>query len=72
MIRQKPATRRYSLDDYLLIDKAFSRSYSLHGGPNEILNHCIKYMNDSKYEAIRSDLRQRIWSEMRKNNEVIV
>jgi len=72
MIRQKPASRRYSLDDYLLIDKTFSRSYSLHGYNNDILNHCMKYMLDSKYEAIRNDLRHRIWSEMRKNNEVIV
>lgn len=72
MIRQKPSTRRYSFDDYFLIDKTFSRSYSLHGYNNEILNHCMKYMLDSKYETIRNDLRHRIWSEMRKNNEVIV
>ena len=32
----------------------------------------MKYMNDPKYEAIRNDLRRRIWAEMRKNNEVIV
>ena len=72
MIKQKPSTRRYSFDDYFLIDKTFSKSYSLHGYNNEILNHCMKYMLDSKYESIRNDLRHRIWSEMRKNNEVIV
>lgn len=32
----------------------------------------MKYMLDSKYESIRNDLRYRIWSEMRKNNEILV
>lgn len=72
MIRQKGASRRQSFDDYFLIDKTFTRSYSLHGYTNEILNHYMKYMSDQRYEQIRNDIRYRIWSEMRKNNEMIV
>ena len=29
-------------------------------------------MSDSRYEQIRGDLRHRIWTEVRKNNETIV
>lgn len=72
MIVHKALQRRYSYDDYFLIDKAFSKSYSLHGYNNEIFSHCMKYMGDSRYEQIRNDLRHRIWSEVKKNNEALV
>ena len=32
----------------------------------------MRYMIDSRYEQIRNDLRHRIWSEVKKNNEIIV
>lgn len=31
-----------------------------------------RYMADSRYEQVRTDLRRQIWQEVRKNNEVIV
>eukprot|EP00347_Sterkiella_histriomuscorum_P010269 403376945 len=72
MIRQKVYTRRYSLDDYFLIDKTFSRSYSLQGYNNDIFTYQMQYMNDPKYETKRNDLRHKIWSQVRMNNETIV
>lgn len=72
MITQKKITRRYSYDDYWLIDKAFSKNYSFHYYNNEIFNHCMRYMSDNRYDQIRGDLRQRIWQEVRKSNETIV
>ena len=72
MIKLKQITRRYSLDDFFMIDKTFARSYSHHGYNNDILSHCMRYLNDSRYEFIKKDLRHKIWSEMKKSNEVIV
>jgi hypothetical protein len=72
MITQKRLQRRYSYDDYFLIDKAFSKSYSLYGFNSEMFNHCTRYMADSRYEQVRTDLRRQIWTEVRKNNEVMV
>jgi hypothetical protein len=46
LITQKPIERRYSLDDYFLIDRVFSKSYYAHGFNNELFQHCSKYMND--------------------------
>ena len=31
-----------------------------------------RYMADNRYEQVRTDLRRQIWSEVRKNNEVMV
>ena len=72
MITQRPLERRYSLDDYFLIDREFSKRYSPNGFINEPFNHCSKYMNDSKYEEIKADLRYRIWREVRKSNETLI
>jgi len=37
-----------------------------------MFHHCSKYMNDAKgYEQIKSELRSRIWREVRKSNETI-
>lgn len=73
LITQKPLERRYSLDDYFLIDRVFSKSYFAHGFNNELFQHCSKYMNDiHQYEQIKSELRQRIWREVRKSNETII
>ena len=50
MIGQKTPERRYSMDDYFLIDRVFSKSYYSHGFSNELFHHCSKYMSDSRYE----------------------
>jgi hypothetical protein len=81
MITQKKLLRRYSYDDYFLIDKAFSKSYTNYSGlpgsvvsgfNSEMFTHCTRYMADNRYEQVRTDLRRQIWTEVRKNNEVIV
>lgn len=59
------------MDDYFLIDREISKSYSQHGYNNELFMHCSKYMADSRYEKVKAELRYRIWKEMRKNNEAI-
>lgn len=69
LIMQKPLERRYSLDDYFLVDRVFSKSWH----SNELFQHCSKYMSDLRqYEQVKTELRQRIWREMRKNNETII
>lgn len=71
IIQQKPLQRRYSLDDYFLIDREISKSYSQHGFNNELFLHCSRYMADSRYEKVKAELRHKIWREVRKNNEAI-
>jgi hypothetical protein len=46
IITQKPTERRYSLDDYFLIDRVFSKGYHQHGFTNELFMHCARYLND--------------------------
>jgi len=58
MITHKKLQRSYSNDDYFLIDKAFSKSYSVYGFNSEMFNHCTRYMTDSRYEQVRTDLRR--------------
>ena len=72
MITQKKLQRRYSYDDYFLIDKAFSKNYSVYAFNSEMFTQSTRYMADNRYEQVRTDLRRQIWSEVRKNNEVMV
>ncbi len=72
MITQKKLQRRYSYDDYFLIDKAFSKNYSIYAFNSEMFTQSTRYMADNRYEQVRTDLRRQIWSEVRKNNEVMV
>jgi hypothetical protein len=59
------------MDDYFLIDRDFSKGYSKSGFNNELFHYCSKYMNDYRYEEIKSQLRYSIWRQIRRNNEVI-
>ena len=55
LIVQKPIERRYSLDDYFLIDRVISKSYERHGYTNELFFHCSKYMADPiRYDQVKS------------------
>lgn len=46
LVMQRPPERRYSMDDYFLIDRVFSKSYHQHGFQNELFFHCSRYLND--------------------------
>ena len=73
LIGQKAPERRHSMDDYFLIDRVFSKSYTTQGLNNELFYHCSKYLLDStKYEQVKSELRSRIWHELKKNNETML
>jgi len=59
--------RRYSFDDFFLVDNTFSRNFSMNGPYNEFIGNGIHYLVGEQYELARKLSRQKMWRELNAN-----
>ncbi len=61
ILQRPPLSRRYSVDDFLMIDKEIHKMYPQQAIQNDFFIHCSQYLTDPLYEKVKADLRYRIW-----------
>ena len=51
-------SRRYSYDDFFLLDNSFNKNFSLSSGLNEFIGSGVHYLMGEQYERVRDIARQ--------------
>jgi hypothetical protein len=70
IIIKSSISRRYSYDDYFLIDNSFQRGFSMVNGNyynQEFIVSAMNYLIGDKYEKVRDQTRQNNWEQINKN-----
>ena len=62
LLSKAPISRRYSYDDFFLLDNSFNRNFSLnsHAHLNEFVGSGIHYLCGEQYEKVRALARQNL------------
>ena len=72
LIYRVPLQRRYSYDDFFLIDNNSFRSFAMNGPYNEFIGHGINYLEGDQYELFRKISRQKMLRQSAANKYKVV